>query len=94
MPDDRNHIHAINIKGPSFEEYIDNTLKDIKEIIMGADIPENDKRHFLDTIWILAHSAKDGAEWNVDFGFRPESAIPKHSTEEELEAAYFTAQEM
>ena len=60
MPDDRTNIHAINIKGPSFEEYIDNTLKDIKEIIMGADIPENDKRHFLDTIWILAHSTKDG----------------------------------
>lgn len=82
MPDDRTHIHAINIEGSSFEEYIDDTLKDIKEIIMGADIPENDKRHFLDTVWMLAHSAKDGCEWTVDFGFCPESVMPKHSTEE------------
>lgn len=50
-------------------EYIESTLNDVKTIINEMDGSDDDKKHLLDTIWMLANSAKDGCEWTVDFGF-------------------------
>lgn len=50
-------------------EYMESTLNDVKTIINEMNDSEDDKKHLLDTIWLLANSAKDGCGWTVDFGF-------------------------
>ena len=51
------------------DEYMESTLNDVKTIINEMNGLEDDKKHLLDTIWMLANSAKDGCEWTVDFGY-------------------------
>lgn len=50
-------------------EYMEATLSDVKTIINEMVSSEDDKRHLLDTIWMLANSAKDGCDWTVNFGY-------------------------
>lgn len=77
--DDRRNMYLASLEKQTFEEYANNTLRDIKDIIVNANIPESDKRHFLDVIWVLAQYAKDGSNWNVEFGDRPENTVPMHN---------------
>ena len=51
------------------DEYTKSTLNDVKTIINEMDGSEDDKKHLLDTIWMLANSAKDGCDWMVNFGY-------------------------
>lgn len=50
-------------------QYMESTLNDVKTIINEMSGSEDDKKHILDTIWLLANSAKAGCDWTVDFGF-------------------------
>ena len=50
-------------------EYMESTLTDIKNVITDMPGSEDDKKHLLDTLWMLTQSAKDGNAWTVDFGF-------------------------
>ncbi len=51
------------------DEYTESTLNDVKTIINEMDGSEDDKKHLLDTIWMLVSAAKDGCDWTVDFGY-------------------------
>lgn len=50
-------------------QYMEGTINDVKSIITEMNGSEDDKKHLLDTIWMLANSAKDGYDWTVNFGF-------------------------
>ena len=51
------------------DEYMESTLNDVHTIINEMGGSEDDKKHLLDTIWMLVNAAKDGCDWTVDFGY-------------------------